>query len=127
MELGRGGVGMPEKQVTRRGLLSLLGMGAAATAAAGMTIGVDTGIGKDKSMFRYVCDCGEGLMAEVPTAEGESVNLKCKCGVSYTLTWMGDHFRVKSDFDRGEPGAWSADELPDHEKAIGGFGPKKED
>ena len=112
---------MEKGKVTRRGLLSFLGMGAAATAAAGMTMGVDAG--KDRTAFRYVCDCGEGMVAEVPAAENESVSLKCKCGVMYTLTWLGDHFSVKSDAPEKEYSeeAWPSS-LPHQEELTRNIG-----
>ena len=76
-----------QNKTTRRGFFGLFGKGAVA-GLAGMTIGVDKAVGQDKSVFNFVCSCGEGLASEVPKEIGQSVRLECSgCHTVWEFEW----------------------------------------
>ena len=84
---------------TRRGFLGLLGRGSVAGAvlgAGGYAVGIDKGVGKDKTMFNFTCTCGKGIVAEVPKNIGAFFRSECECGTVWELEWMGDSFRTRS-------------------------------
>ena len=79
---------------SRRGFLRGL-VGAAPAVLGGVTVGVDTAKGEDKTVFNFVCPCGANLVAAVPHREGAYVKIDCICGANLDLEWCGDHFKTK--------------------------------
>ena len=50
-----------------------------------------------KTAFRFMCDCGDSVIAPVPEKPGTDVVAACQkkgCGRKYNLTWNGDCFTL---------------------------------
>src|ERR1039458_9829736 len=81
--------------VDRRGFFARLGalvVGGASAVFGGYDAAKEGE--SDSAMFNFTCNCGEGLCAEVPEEIGEKVSLKCGCGTTWEMEWLGDRFKT---------------------------------
>lgn len=81
--------------MNRRGFLGLLTSAGLGVPAKAIPIGKPP----EKALaFHFVCHCGQQVVAQVPRpeVEGAIVTVNCACGVTWKMTWMGDHFHVNA-------------------------------
>jgi hypothetical protein len=83
------------RQTTRRGFFKFLGAGSVVGAVAGLGAPISRAETKDKTALRYVCYCGNQIVAEVPEKAGSVVHVDCSCGKKWDMEWMGDYFKTR--------------------------------